>query len=430
METDWVQEFDGFTDGPPTTTQSKHGTSQIDQLEQELKLLHWHKLANEAALKAALIRTKQLKEQDSGRAVVESRKERAQWMQQIIEEEQSRPLEVTEDFILKYEEKQRLEEERLEEEVQRHIKSLQRIKTNLKEKEEMRRRTMIYRTKRKALLAPLGMGSSSGSSSSGGHGENFSLPNVAGPMTPSGPPVGNGTGGMQGTLSKVINSLDKLVDLEKRIARLEVDTDGTDTPQRTQLKFKKGRQEATPTQSARNVFTVREVPRKNKSHGQSPQRRGGSPSGGGGGGGGGGRSRSRGREGGRNANDERRRLREEDEQRDDQVMEDWMDKKKRQEIELAQKRRRNAAQSEKTKSQRNDMKMQNFGDIRKEYDKKKERTRRKVAQSGGNDEDEEPGGRGRGRNRRGNNTVQPTRSGRSKSQSRMSKSTGKRSKRR
>ena len=107
METDWVQEFDGFTDGPPTTTQSKHGTSQIDQLEQELKLLHWHKLANEAALKAALIRTKQLKEQDSGRAVVESRKERAQWMQQIIEEEQSRPLEVTEDFILKYEEKQR-----------------------------------------------------------------------------------------------------------------------------------------------------------------------------------------------------------------------------------------------------------------------------------------------------------------------------------
>ena len=175
METDWVQEFDGFSDGPPAASSAKaHGqTSQIDQLEQELKLLHWHKLANEAALKAALIRTKKLKEQDSGRAVVETRKERAQWMQQIIEEEQSKPLEVTEDFILKYEEQQRVEEERLEEEVQRHVKSLQRIKTNLKEKEEIRRRSMIYRTKKKALLAP--MNSSMGSSHS-----MDSLPDIGG----------------------------------------------------------------------------------------------------------------------------------------------------------------------------------------------------------------------------------------------------------
>ena len=49
----------------------------------------------------------------------------------------------------------------------------------------------------------------------------------------------SGPGGMQGTLSKVINSLDKLVDLEKRIARLETDADGNHTT----LKFKKGRQE-------------------------------------------------------------------------------------------------------------------------------------------------------------------------------------------
>ena len=81
-------------------------------------------------------------------------------MQQIIEEEQSKPLEVTEDFILKYEKRQREEEERLEEEVQRHIASLQKIKSNLKAKEEVRRRTMIYRAKRNALLAPLGVGES------------------------------------------------------------------------------------------------------------------------------------------------------------------------------------------------------------------------------------------------------------------------------
>ena len=39
-----------------------HG-ADVDELEQEMKLLHWHMLANEAALKAALIRTKKLKEQ-------------------------------------------------------------------------------------------------------------------------------------------------------------------------------------------------------------------------------------------------------------------------------------------------------------------------------------------------------------------------------
>ena len=401
METDWVQEFDGFADGPPTGMNNKsHGTSQIDELEQELKLLHWHKLANEAALKAALIRTKKLKEQDSGRAVVETRKERAQWMQQIIEEEQSKPLEVTEDFILKYEEQQRIEEERLEEEVQRHIKSLQRIKTNLKEKEEMRRRTMIYRTKRKALLAPLENSKEYGETVSG---NTLSLPNVSGPLTPNGP--SSGSGGMQGTLSKVINSLDKLVDLEKRIARLESDADGTDDhnggggSRRTQLKFKKGRQEATPTQSARNVFTVREVPKRNKRHGNSPQRklRGSNSSG----------TPNGRRIHGRNERNERQIQRDQDIERDGQVMEGWMDKKKRQETELAQRRRKNANRNEQTRSQREDMKMQNFGDIRREYDKKKERMRRKIAERGGS------------------NTL-PGRMGRSKSNTTMPRSTGKR----
>ena len=235
METDWTQEFDGFADtaAPALDTGGGHmggsyasqpktrNQRQIEELEQELKLLHWHKLANEAALKAALIRTKKLKDQDSGRAVVETRKETAQWMQQIIEEEQSKPLEVTEDFILKYEAQQREQEERLEEEVQRHIQSLQRIKANLKQKEEMRRRTQIYREKRKALhegrltslngtIQPpsgeLSLPELGGNSSRGG----------PGPMTPN---LGQGgPGGMQGTLSKVISSLDKLVDLKKRIA--------------------------------------------------------------------------------------------------------------------------------------------------------------------------------------------------------------------
>jgi hypothetical protein len=436
METDWTQEFDGFADAAATAAgggdHGGHGDGmggggrmgqpktrnerQIEELEQELKLLHWHKLANEAALKAALIRTKKLKEQDSGRAVVETRKETAQWMQQIIEEEQSKPLEVTEDFILKYEAQQREQEERLEEEVQRHIESLQRIKSNLKQKEEMRRRTHIYREKRKALLegGSGSMGSLMGSSmQQAGGGGALSLPELAGsgggggrrggpgPMTPN---MGQaGAGGMQGTLSKVISSLDKLVDLEKRIARLETDVDGADGQPKTKIKFTKRRQEATPTQAAKNVFTVKHVPVGRSRHGHGGGSHGHSKGRGGGGGGGGSRgsggtrgSRGRGGGSGRYEEDE---LYERDEQRSDAVMDNWLDKKKSQEMERAEQRRRNAQRNDmrmRSKKGGGEPKMQNFGDIRREFDDKKERMRRRIAQGG----DGVGGGRGGRRQRK------------------------------
>ena len=424
METDWTQEFDGFAETTPTQSGAMGGglngdlrnsgqpktrnQQQIEELEQELKLLHWHKLANEAALKAALIRTKKLKEQDSGRAVVETRKEMAQRMQQIIEEEQAKPLEVTEDFILKYEAQQREQEERLEEEVQRHIESLQRIKSNLKQKEEMRRRTHIYRMKRKALME----GGSASLSNLGGSGIKqpesgaLSLPDLGGrhgapgPMTPN---LGQaGPGGMQGTLSKVISSLDKLVDLEKRIARLETDVDGTDGGKpRTKIKFTKRRQEATPTQAAKNVFTVKHVPVRRvggHSSGHGGSSNSNSP-------GSGRHSRSGGstrgsRREGQHRYEEDEQFRR-DEQRSDEVMDRWLEKKRVQEMERAKQRRRNAQRNEmRVRSKRNsDPKMQNFGDIRREFDDKKERMRRRIAQDGGAADDDrrwrKKGGRSR-----------------------------------
>ena len=274
---DWMEEFDAF-ENPENASKGiagdtggpkKRNASQIQELEQEMKLLHWHKLANEAALKAALIRTKKLKASSNNpMAAVESRRERAQWMQQIIEEEQNKPLEVNEDFIIQYEKKEREEEERLEDEVQRHIESLQKIKKNLRAKEEVRRRTMIYRDKRKALKASLGNYGSPNDPTSG----NGGLPQMI--LVPDGinpesdnqyAPGAPGAPGMHGTLSKVINSLDKLVDLEKRIARLETDV-GPDSPvgdnhaKRTRIKFTKRKAESQGKVPARNIFSVKEVP--------------------------------------------------------------------------------------------------------------------------------------------------------------------------
>jgi hypothetical protein len=272
---DWMEEFDAFEDpsgkvvAGETGGPKKRNAGQVKELEQEMKLLHWHKLANEAALKAALIRTKKLKAASNNPlAAVESRRERAQWMQQIIEEEQNKPLEVNEDFILNYEKREREEEERLEEEVQRHIESLQKIKQNLRNKEEVRRRTIVYREKRKALQNSRGHYETSASESGGlppgilqaggqqPESDGFALAGLAGV---------SGQGPMQGTLSKVINSLDKLVDLEKRISRLETDVGpdspvGDNTQKRTRIKFTKRRAESQGKIPARNVFSVTEVP--------------------------------------------------------------------------------------------------------------------------------------------------------------------------
>ena len=66
--------------GMGATTHLKKSRNQeiLDGLDQEMKLLHWHKLANEAALKAALIRTKKLKEIDRSADREEAKRERAQ----------------------------------------------------------------------------------------------------------------------------------------------------------------------------------------------------------------------------------------------------------------------------------------------------------------------------------------------------------------
>ena len=52
---------DSLRGAASTRSVRKAPLSQLAELEQEMKLLQWHKLANEAALKAALIRTRKLK---------------------------------------------------------------------------------------------------------------------------------------------------------------------------------------------------------------------------------------------------------------------------------------------------------------------------------------------------------------------------------
>jgi len=201
---DWVEEFDNFTPSAVTGSSQRSKMSQMEELEQEMKLLHWHKLANEAALKAALIRTRKLRKAEGEEARREALQERAEWMQQIIEDEQSKPLEVDNEFIKDYERREAAEEERLDAEVQRHIACLKNLRSNLKNREETRNRNLKYKMDKQALAAT-----------------GDSNPAEYDPQPEAAPKAE-----ISGTLSKVIHSLDKLVDLEKRISNLEHDTQG------------------------------------------------------------------------------------------------------------------------------------------------------------------------------------------------------------
>ena len=82
---------------------SRHSHSNSDptnvmaNLEAEMKLLHWHKLANASALQTALIRTKQMRQSEAKSRPVfeeEARFKRKDIIRRTIEEEKVKLLEV------------------------------------------------------------------------------------------------------------------------------------------------------------------------------------------------------------------------------------------------------------------------------------------------------------------------------------------------
>lgn len=79
-----------------TQMMSQHEQSMA-KLKAEMKLLRWHKLANESALQTALIRTRQMRRHDEAMkpaTINAEQREKAERIQQAIEEELAKPLEV------------------------------------------------------------------------------------------------------------------------------------------------------------------------------------------------------------------------------------------------------------------------------------------------------------------------------------------------
>ncbi|GMI42552.1 hypothetical protein TeGR_g5579 [Tetraparma gracilis] len=257
---EWLSEMDAFNqpgghDGQPST---------LEALQSEMKLLHWHKLANEAALKAALIRTKKMRAADAKNPPKESLKEKAEWMQQIIEEEQAKPLQVGKDYIVQYEAEEERNEAALQRQVEHHVNCLKNLRSSIERRETIKERKANFKefkaqveAERKAVLEGKVTAANrfklAQSDQQGGEGSEQEAP-AKGKQ-------------LKGTLSTVIGSLDKLVELEKRISSLESDNlhdrvkDGASVPQqklaRMKLAFTKKRTEPKPGVPAKPYYAVR-----------------------------------------------------------------------------------------------------------------------------------------------------------------------------
>lgn len=299
----WVDDFTNFKSESGglsviTPSKSRAGSSSLlkqqtraEKIKAELKLLEWHKLANDSAIKAALMQTKILKE-DTDLTSESNPSMSAMWMKQVLDDENNKPLEVSKDFIIKFEHKEKETQEKLTNQMERHISTLKMLRSKLEEQSELQARQESFRTwnkdfkqKKSAVLTgktltEIAIESSSGGSNTG-PGTSFSRSKMGsqdlGSYSGRASMVGTG-GAYPGSgvghgreLSTVLESLTKLAELERRISSLEKDNgrededvsleDGVYNPvvnKHTTLEFRKKRTAGGLKESVRSVFAVRE----------------------------------------------------------------------------------------------------------------------------------------------------------------------------
>lgn len=230
------------------------GMTRIEQLEHEMKLLNWHKLANEAALKAAIIRTKNLKQHDRLQVQRDRNRERASWMEQIIREEQMKPLEVNTHFIKEYEAKEKQADLALERTIEHHLHNLRKLKKSIEAKDKIRQRKEKFYAKREEVRARIA--------------DRLGAEKTSGPQTRKHENLSNGpesNGNVTPAMQSMVDSLGKLMKLERRINELEKNVQEKAKMERRtagnlsqlgMLRFRKKKIEASLRSPAKTMFSV------------------------------------------------------------------------------------------------------------------------------------------------------------------------------
>jgi hypothetical protein len=233
---------------------------------------------NYAPPQAALNQTKSLKQQGVAKNQPAYVADDAQWIRRVITNEQTRPLEVSKDFVLRHEAEEVKASERMQMHVDHHIKNLRSLRTKLEDRAELRSRTSEFREWKKEFSAK------KQAVMSGKTLEDFSRESESRVLDGSRAhgSVTSGVSKKPGDLSSVLLSLEKLTELERRITSLESDNaydkmlelerkpEAAATKNRLVLQFKKKVKADGPVKRA--VFTIRE---KKKSGWDLSQRGGG-----------------------------------------------------------------------------------------------------------------------------------------------------------
>mmetsp|Transcript_20506 Transcript_20506/g.22277 ORF Transcript_20506/g.22277 Transcript_20506/m.22277 type:complete len:545 (+) Transcript_20506:198-1832(+) len=229
--------------------------SRKEKLQAELQLLEWHKMANAAAIKGALLQTKSLKQQtrDQPKVAPFQAEEDSKWIKRVIQQEHIKPLEVSKDFVLDYERKEKENADRLANQVDRHIGTLKQLRMKLEARHDLKTRTEEYRTwqrdflpKKHAVMVGKTLAEFEATSQSPTTKQEIDEINDE-LINKTLNKANNATQSQE--LSNVLESLSKLADLEKRISSLEkenkydqlVAMESPSANQRTQFEFRKKR---------------------------------------------------------------------------------------------------------------------------------------------------------------------------------------------
>lgn len=199
------------------------------------------------------MQTKQLRDPSPKRDP--SLDEDAKRIRKIITNEQTKPLEVSKDFVLKYQQKEVADSEKLANQVEKHIQTLRDIRGKLEERIELKSRINEYRDWKKGFHEKKMAIMSGQTLHNFTESHSLNSKQIGGTTSVNGP---NGTGpsgsaGGSRDLAVVLDSLNKLSQLEARITTLERDNENMyeklkkneETSQleaeRTALEFKKKR---------------------------------------------------------------------------------------------------------------------------------------------------------------------------------------------
>ena len=238
----WVNEFDSFQQstteggrsvgggGGAMSKAPKRVLSRKEKINEELKLLEWHKMANEAALKSALMQTKNLKAHVPD-ALPAHTTDDARWIKKVIEQEHIKPLEVSKDYVLEYERREKENQERLGAQVERHIQTLKTLREKLETRAELKSRTDEYRAwqkdfsvKKQAVMVGKTLEEIEAErlAAEQGDGPASDDRGASAAAKKKAQQQQQATGSSQ-ELSNVLDSLNKLAELESRITSLEKD---------------------------------------------------------------------------------------------------------------------------------------------------------------------------------------------------------------